>query len=61
MTDAAAPATRAALSADGRQAVSVNFARIAQTRPGYGYAGPADPWADEYKRIFKLFEANLKN
>jgi hypothetical protein len=36
-----------ALSADGRQAVSVNFARIAQTRPGYGYAGPPDPWAGE--------------
>ncbi len=36
-----------ALSSDGRQAASVNFARIAQTRPGYGYAGPPDPWADE--------------
>ncbi len=36
-----------ALSRDGRQAVSVNFARIATTRPGYGYQGPPDPWADD--------------
>ena len=36
-----------ALSRDGKQAVSVNFARIHQTRPGYGYAGLPDPWEDE--------------
>jgi len=36
-----------AVSRDGSQAVSVNFARIAQTRPGYGYAGPPDPWAED--------------
>jgi len=32
-----------ALRPDGRQALSVNFARIARTRPGYGYEGAADP------------------
>jgi hypothetical protein len=31
----------------GRWAASLNFARIAQTRPGYGYAGLADPHAGE--------------
>lgn len=36
-----------ALSRDGRQALSLNFARLAHTRPGYGYAGLADPWADQ--------------
>lgn len=36
-----------ALSPDGRTAVSTNFARIADTRPGYGYAGPPDPWKDD--------------
>ena len=32
-----------ALRPDGKQAVSVNFARIARTRPGYGYEGVRDP------------------
>ena len=36
-----------ALSSDGRHAYSVNFARLHTHRPGYGYAGAADPWADE--------------
>ena len=36
-----------ALSRDGAQAVSVNFARTARTRPGYGYEGPPDPWEDD--------------
>jgi len=36
-----------ALSRDGRSAVSLNFARVARTRPGYGYEGAADPWADD--------------
>jgi len=36
-----------ALSRDGRSAVSLNFARVARTRPGYGYAGAPDPWADD--------------
>ena len=36
-----------AVSRDGRQALSVNFARIARTRPGYGYEGLSDLWEDE--------------
>jgi len=31
----------------GRLALGLNFARIAETRPGYGYAGPSDPYQDE--------------
>jgi hypothetical protein len=34
-----------ALSPDGATAWSLNFARLATHRPGYGYAGVADPWA----------------
>jgi len=36
-----------AVSRDGRSAVSVNFSRIHVCRPGYGYAGPPDPWHDD--------------
>jgi hypothetical protein len=36
-----------ALAPDGRYAYSVNFARLYTHRPGYGYAGLADPWADD--------------
>ena len=36
-----------AVSPGGRKAVSVNFSRIHAMRPGYGYAGPPDPWQDE--------------
>jgi hypothetical protein len=35
-----------ALSPDGKTAWSLNFARLATHRPGYGYAGVTDPWAD---------------
>lgn len=31
----------------GRFALSINFARMTDYRPGYGYAGPADPFAGE--------------
>ena len=31
----------------GELALGLNFARIAETRPGYGYAGLSDPYADE--------------
>jgi hypothetical protein len=34
------------LSPDGRQAVTLNFSRLHRERPGYGYAGVADRWAD---------------
>jgi hypothetical protein len=36
-----------AVSADGRQAVSLNFARVQRTRPGYGYCGVPDAWEKE--------------
>ena len=36
-----------AVTPDGRHALSVNFARLHKHRPGYGYAGTVDPWADE--------------
>ncbi len=32
---------------DGGQAMTLNFARVHRTRPGYGYAGAPDPWADD--------------
>ena len=35
-----------AISHDGRQALSLNFARLHHQRPGYGYAGLPDPWLD---------------
>lgn len=34
-----------AMAPDGRTAFSLNFARLQTHRPGYGYAGVADPWA----------------
>ncbi len=36
-----------ALSPDGRTAVTADFRRINDVRPGYGYVGPADPHADD--------------
>ncbi|NKN33380.1 hypothetical protein [Marichromatium bheemlicum] len=36
-----------AVLADGRQGFSLNFARLAVHRPGYGYAGLEDPYARE--------------
>jgi hypothetical protein len=35
------------LSPDGKTGVSINFARLDNTRPGYGYKGGRDPYADE--------------
>lgn len=37
----------AALAQDGKTAAGLNFARIARTRPGYGYAGLPDPGEKE--------------
>lgn len=34
------------VSPDGKTAWSLNFARLATHRPGYGYEGVPDPWAD---------------
>jgi nitrite reductase/ring-hydroxylating ferredoxin subunit len=35
-----------AVSPDGRSAVAPDFRRLADTRPGYGYAGVPDPFAE---------------
>ena len=35
------------LSPDGKTAVTTDFRRINDVRPGYGYAGPKDPWQDD--------------
>jgi hypothetical protein len=35
------------LSPNGKEALSPNFARIQDTRPGYGYKGGVDPGSDE--------------
>lgn len=36
-----------ALSPNGRYAVTTNFARLDETRPGYGYEGGKDAWGDQ--------------
>ncbi len=36
-----------AVSPDGKHALSLNFARLNDTRPGYGYCGLKDPWYDK--------------
>ena len=36
-----------AITPDGHFAYSLNFARLHNHRPGYGYAGGTDPWADD--------------
>jgi len=36
-----------AVNRTGTHAVSLNFARLAAQRPGYGYVGVPDPWAAE--------------
>lgn len=36
-----------AVTPDGLRALSLNFARLHTHRPGYGYAGVSDPWAEE--------------
>jgi len=41
------PKPISAMSHDGKTALSLNFARLQWTRPGYGYAGIDDPFAGE--------------
>lgn len=36
-----------AVSPDGRKTLGLNFSRLHKYRPGYGYAGVADPWENE--------------
>src|SRR5690606_15639030 len=40
------PAPIANVDQLGRYALSVNFSRLFDFRPGYGYAGIRDPWRD---------------
>ena len=40
------PKPVAAVALDGKTAACLNYARIRDTRPGYGYAGVVDPWKD---------------
>ncbi|MBL6831420.1 MAG: hypothetical protein ISQ70_08380 [Pirellulales bacterium] len=44
------PSAVYALSPDGSFAVTTDFRRINEFRPGYGYAGLADPWTGEAAR-----------
>lgn len=37
-----------AVNRTGSHAVSLNFSRLADQRPGYGYAGVPDPWQAEF-------------
>ncbi len=41
------PATIYSLSPDGKQAVTCDYSRVADCRPGYGYAGIRDPYFDD--------------
>lgn len=42
------PAPIYALSPDGKSAISPDFRRLNDTRPGYGYCGIPDPYASEF-------------
>ena len=46
------PAPVAALSPTGVQAASINFSRLFDYRPGYGYSNIPDPFADEAQPEF---------
>lgn len=51
-----------ALLPDGRSGFSINFARLAQHRPGYGYAGVPDPCqAQPHPDQDGLWHVNLDN
>jgi len=41
------PEPIAAVANNGKHAASINYRRLRDTRPGYGYAGEADPFADQ--------------
>lgn len=41
------PRPISAVSRDGRYALSLNFSRLHDKRPGYGYVGLTDPWAED--------------
>lgn len=49
------------LHPDGQNALSTDFRRLGNTRPGYGYNGLADPYADELApKQTGVFRVNLK-
>ena len=49
------------VSPDGRWAVAPDFRRVNDCRPGYGYAGLADPWADDpAPKESGVFHVNLE-
>jgi len=51
-----------AVTPDGRYGYSLNFARLHTYRPGYGYAGGADPWADDpYPETDGIWRVDLAN
>jgi len=55
------PSAIYALSPDGKSAVAADFRRINDVRPGYGYAGPADPHASDLApRDSGIFRVDLE-
>jgi hypothetical protein len=49
------------VSPDGKTAAAPDFRRIQDVRPGYGYAGPADPYEDDVApRESGLFHVDLE-
>ena len=51
-----------AVAPDGRYGYSLNFARLYTHRPGYGYAGGTDPWADDtHPRADGIHRLDLSN
>lgn len=51
-----------AVSPDGRSAVAADFRRIQDVRPGYGYPGLADPWAETLApRDSGIFHVDLQS
>jgi Tol biopolymer transport system component len=49
-----------AITPDGEYGYSLNFARLYTHRPGYGYAGGTDPWANEtHPRADGIHRMNL--
>jgi hypothetical protein len=50
-----------ALRPDGRTAIAPDFSRLADVRPGYGYVGFVDPYADELApRETGIFKIDLE-
>ncbi|HOL66541.1 MAG TPA: hypothetical protein PKX93_03680, partial [bacterium] len=55
------PRPVSAVSPDGRQAVSLNFSRLAVWRPGYGYEGIPDPvWEENWPEKDGLWSLEIE-